>query len=300
MIKNILFVLFLPVLAACQSGNGPHSERGSVDNDIYAGDDRTVLSEEFIGDIVYSFSSIVEIPALIKDMGVPYSETFLLSTEKTDGCHNNFERAFLLGALGTNLGYMNMYNRTNDLPEYLGALRRLTDSVLLSHLFNFVELAELAVRDSNQGLLMNIYMQGYNRTDQYLREDKRAYLSTAIISGVWIEGLYLLTRAAAMQPDGIIFERIGEQKIILNDLIIILRSHEKKHQEFSVLIEMLASLKEEFDQVEIVYEVGEPHAVERNGMLIIVQNQTSTVNIDRERVLNIISKTENIRNILIL
>jgi hypothetical protein len=201
--------------------------------------------------------------------------------------------------MGADLGYMNMYNRTNVLPVYLSALRKLADSLFIGHLFDFDEIERLAGSNYDPGALIYNYMQSYNRTDEYLRQERRSYLSTAIVSGVWIEGLYLLTRAAEVQPVEDIFERIGEQKIILNDLIIILKNHERFHPEFTSLIEKLATLKEEFDKVEIVYEVDEPQAIERDGMLVIIQNQRSTVNIAEEQIRNITLKTETIRDNLI-
>ncbi len=306
MTRKILLLLLAPALLfACQSGRDPGAEldsgavRDTGITDQPFTDESIALSDEIIGEIIYSFSSMVEIPALIKDLGIPYSNRFLLSSDDITHYSNNFERAFLLGVMGADLGYMNMYNRTKVLPVYLSALRQLTDSLLIGHLFDFEEIESLAGSEYDPAALIYNYMQSYNRTDEYLRQERKTYLSTVIVSGVWVEGLYLLTRAAELQPGEDIFERIGEQKIILNDLIIILRNHELFHPEFTPLIEKLATLKEEFDNVEIIYEVDEPQAIERDGMLVIVQNQRSTVNIAEEQIRNITLKTETIRDNLI-
>ena len=303
--KILLLLLVTALLVACQSGRDPgtkHAPGAVRDTEITdqpVTDESIALSDEIIGDIIYSFASMVEIPALIKDLGIPYSNGFLLASDDITHYINNFERAFLLGVMGADLGYMNMYNQTNVLPAYLSALRQLSDSLFIGHLFDFEEIERLAGSDYDPGALIYNYMQSYNRTDEYLRQERKTYLSTAIVSGVWVEGLYLLTRAAEVQPGEDIFERIGEQKIILNDLIIILRNHERYHPEFTPLIEKLATLKEEFDKVEIVYEVDEPQAIERDGMLVIVQKQRSTVNIAEEQIKNITLKTETIRDNLI-
>ena len=306
MIKKILILLLVTVLhVSCQSGRDPGTEHapgtvpGTGITDQTLTDESIALPDEIIGEIIYSFASMVEIPALIKDLGVPYSNGFLLSSDDISHYINNFERAFLLGVMGADLGYMNMYNRTNVLPVYLSALRKLADSLFIGHLFDFDEIERLAGSGYEPDALIYNYMQSYNRTDEYLRQERRTHLSTAIVSGVWVEGLYLLTRAAEAQPGEDIFERIGEQKIILNDLIIILRNHERYYPEFTPLIEKLATLKEEFDKVEIVYEVDEPQAIERDGMLVIIQNQRSTINIAEEQIRNITLKTETIRDNLI-
>lgn len=299
--KLIIITLFLSfLLNSCHSGKDQKalSEFKVTDSALQEG----VLNfpEEVLWDIVYNFSSIVEIPALIKDLGVPYHNGFLEATNFTGSCNDNLRGAFLLGVLGLDLGYMSIYNRTSEASEYVAALRELTGSLLTSHLFDFAKIESLSASQSEPGLLVHDYMKGYNRMEQFLREDGRRYLITAMVTGVWMEGLYLLTRSADLYPDEYIFETIGEQKIILNDLILLLSNHQPANPLFLSLIEDLETLKAEFDKVEIVYEVDEPQAVERDGMLVIVQNQRSTVNISPEQIGSITRKMENIRNDLIL
>ena len=60
-----------------------------------------------------------------------------------------------------------------------------------------------------------------------------------------------------------------------------------------------SAAEEEFDQVEITYEMGEPETVEQDGMVMIVQNERSIVHIKDEQMKNIIRKTAEVRNQLI-
>jgi hypothetical protein len=134
--------------------------------------------------------------------------------------------------------------------------------------------------------------------DKYLRTDKRSDLSTLMVTGVWIEGLYLATQVAKADPHPELAERIGEQKIIMADLMLILDNY-KSDKQFAKLIKELNILKEEFNDVTITIQKGEPEAIEEEGMLVIVQNDVSIVNISDERLKSIIAKTEDIRNKLI-
>ena len=58
-------------------------------------------------------------------------------------------------------------------------------------------------------------------------------------------------------------------------------------------------IKEVFDQVDIIYEMGKPETVEKDGMVMIVQNEKSIVQITDEQLQQIISKIEEVRNKLI-
>ena len=131
--------------------------------------------------------------------------------------------------------------------------------------------------------------------DSYLRETQRSYLSSLMITGLWIEGLYLATQVAREYHHPDISERIGEQKIILNDLLNVLNLY-KKDPRFNELIQDIEPLNVEFKKINITYEIGEPETIEKDGRLVIIQNEKSIVEISDEQLNRIIEKTEKIRN----
>lgn len=300
-IRLLLFILVLPVLfASCQSGRDSDSGTEFEIPDSVIHSETLEISEDIVEGIISNVSSIVEMAALIKDLGVPYSNDYLATSDHVDNYNTNFKRALMLGIFGADLGYLNMYNRSTSIISYLSSIRRLSEGLAVGHFFDFSTLRRLASSQSDLDSLMYISVQSFNRIDNYLREEKRGHLSTAIVAGVWIEGLYLLTQVARSHPGDEIFERIGEQKIVLNDLMIILWNYERVHPEYAQLTNELMPIKEYFDKVSITYEVGEPEAIERDGMLLIIQHERSIVNITEEQIKNISERAEIIRNNLIL
>lgn len=63
------------------------------------------ISEEAMEDIIENVSSPVEIAALIKSVGVPYSKEYLATTDYVDHYNTNFKQALGLGIFGADLGY---------------------------------------------------------------------------------------------------------------------------------------------------------------------------------------------------
>jgi len=146
---------------------------------------------------------------------------------------------------------------------------------------------------------MYISVASFNNMDAYLRENNRSNISSLIVVGVWIQGLYIATQVVKEAPDNPeLIERIGEQKLILNDLLLILKNY-KADKKFYDLIQQIERIKGEFDPVKITYEIGEPEAVEIDGMLVIKQNETSHVEVSEEQIANIINVIEEVRNKLI-
>ncbi len=303
--KASVFMLLTLLALSCgqERGSGTGNDTG------VAGDEATRpgisgeaagINNELLSEVIYNFASIVEIPALINDLGVPYHGKFLVPAGEIHQPGTDIGNAVLMGVLGPGMGYLTMYGETNPVPGYVSALKDAASSLEVNQFFDFENIQHLALSQSGASMFALSFMQGYNRTDEHLRKSQLAHLSTAIVVGVWIEGLSLLTHAAENQPDDDLHERIGEQKLILNEMLIVLQAHQASHPGFAPLIEMLKSMKEEYDKVEIVYEVEEPKAVERDGMLMIVQNQRSHVNIDQQQIRNITEKVQTIRNNIIL
>jgi len=131
--------------------------------------------------------------------------------------------------------------------------------------------------------------------DDYLRETDRSNLSSLMIAGVWMEGLYLSTQVAKQNSNEDLKYMIGEQKLILNDLLLIMNNY-KNEEAIAVYIKDFEQLKAIFDEVKITYEVGEPQTIEKDGMLIVVQSESSHVNMSEGTLQKIIEFTEQVRN----
>lgn len=302
MIKKFLLYSLIATLiislSTCKSGKSGSDELDDVADSLISMDVDKEFSEEVIDNIVQNISSPVETAALMKDLGVAYSNKYLAPTDRVDELNTNFKQALNLGIYGADLGYLNMYNKTNTVIDYISAIKILADEIRVGQFFDFTTLKRLATNSKNLDSLMYESLHSFNQIDRYLRANSRSNLSALIITGVWIEGLYLATQVADEMPHPQLAERIGEQKIIINKLILVLEHYESDPQ-FAQLLKELKLLKEEYEDVTITIEPGDPEIIEKDGMLTIIQNDVSIVNISEERLESIIQKTKEIRNRLI-
>jgi len=297
MIKRVFSLLVISLLLiTCKSGKQPGDSSLDVPDTVL--NEGLEISEEVMQDIVQNISSPVEMAALVKSLNANYSIKYLAPTENVDKLTTSFKQAFYLGVYAADLGYLNMYNKTNTVLDYVTAIKTLADGIRVGQFFDFTTLKRLAQSNQNLDSLMYISVHSFNQMDKYLRTDGRSNLSTLMVTGIWIEGLYLATQVVKETPHPELSERIGEQKIIMSNLMLILENF-KSDKQFASLIEDIKFLKTEFDGVTITIKKGEPEAIEENGMLVIVQNDVSTVNITPEQLNRIIEKTEKIRNKLI-
>lgn len=289
---QILLIIAI-IFSAC-SNTGETDNLDTIDPDTLI-DEKQIWHKDQIDDIIQSFPSPVEMAALIKEAGVPFSLDILMPTDNADGYVTDFQKAMGLGMLGVNLGYLNMYNETAPVINYITIIKKLSDGMQVGQFFDFETLKRLSTNNENIDSLMYISVNSFNQMDSHLRNSNRNSLSSLMIAGVWLEGLYLATQVVKENPNKEIAERIGEQKIILNDIIVLLRLY-KDDKNFAELIKDLETIKEAYKDVKITFEIGEPESIEQDGRLIIVQNDTSIITITDEQLNNIIKITEQIRN----
>ena len=296
--KSILFILVLSVVLSCQSRKGKlaDAELDILDSLEIAAD--LQISEEALDEIVQSVSSPIEMAALIMEIGTPFSLDYLATTDFVDRYNTSFQMAYSLGVFGADLGYLNIYNKNTQIVDYLTAINKLADGIRVGQFFDFATLKRLATSRESIDSLMYISVSSFNNIDSYLRENNRGHLSALMITGVWIESMYLATQVVNQTPNPALSERIGEQKLNLNNLFLILNPY-KSQQQIADLLAQMNEIKEVFDQVDIIYEMGKPETVEQDGMVMIVQNEKSIVQITDEQLQQIISKIEEVRNKLI-
>ncbi len=301
MSKRLIYILLpLLIFAACRSDKQKETDFSKEfevpDSVIYEGE--LEISQQAMDEIVQNISSPVEIAALIKAVGVPYSNQHLATTDFVDHYNTSFKKALGLGIFGADLGYQNMYNKTGGVIDYISAIKTLADGIRVGQFFDFTTLKRLATNNQNLDSLMYISVQNFNQMDRYLRENKRSNLSSLIVAGVWIESMYLLGEVIKESPNAELSEKIGEQKLILSNLMILLRNYERD-PDFKKLIDDLNEIQEIYKNVTITVEKGEPEMLEEDGMLVIKQNDKQEIEISDETLFKIIDKTVAVRNKII-
>ena len=298
-ISKLVAVILLICICSCRNSV---TRQGSlnfpVDDSVPAGESEK-LSEEAIADIVQNIASPVEIAAILQALNVPFSAEYLASTQGADRLTTNFQKAVMLGIYGADLGYLNMYEKTGNSVDVLSTIKRLADGLRVGQYFDFETLKRLSVNKSDLDSLLFMSVNSYNQIDQYLRQNGRGSISALMIAGVWIEGQYLATQVVTDHQDKILRDRIGEQKIILGDLLMLLRPYRESSAEYTALYDMMEQISVSYRDVRITYRLGEPETLEQDGRLVMIQHEESIVEMTDEQLTRIAELSGDVRNKLI-
>ncbi len=286
------------LMTSCQSDNKPKTKDEFDIPDSIFKDKPLMISKEAMNDIIDNMSSPVEMAALIKSTGVPFNQKFLASTNKVDKLDTDFKQALNLGIYGCDLGYLNMYEKTGSVISSMQAIKKLSDQLRIGHFFDFNTIKRLATNNENIDSLMYISVSSFNNMDEYLRETNRSDISSLLVTGMWIEGMYLACQVIKEAPRQELRDRIGDSKIVLSDLLLILKNY-KSNSAFANLVKEIEKIKKEYENVTIKVISGEPEMIEIDGMLMFQSHDEQIVEMTDETLAKIIASIENTRTMII-
>jgi hypothetical protein len=292
--KRILLWLSLIAVVACSG------KKSSEDALIASLDslklNQPLISKEVMADIIQQIPSPLEISFLLKSSGVKYDFEMLNNPNNTSKYNSSFEKALNLGIYGTDLGYANIYEQNQDALFYLNAIKGLADDLSIGQFFDFGTIRRLAVNSRNLDSLLLITTQNFNDINTFLQENQRSNLSVLILTGGWLEALHITCQVAVKDPDNEqLIEKIGEQKIILDNIKLLLGFY-VSDPFIADLHKQILELEKAFSEIEIIYKYAEPTFQEVNGMLVIKDNSTTTINITPQNVEDIRKGVSSIRS----
>lgn len=257
------------------------------------------IDEKVITEVMQSIPSPIEISAVIKETGKSYNNAYLNPSDNYSKYNTSFKKAINLGIYSTDLGYINMYNKNKDAILYLSSVKSLADELNIGQFFDLATIQRIASNNNNMDSLVYITTKNFEKINTHLNEKRRADQSVLILTGGWLEALHLSCEIASQTKNSKLAEKIGEQKIVLDQLMLLLSKFPKDSNMKLLAVEM-AKLQSIFHQIEITYTYKESSMKEVNGVLTIVDETTSTVNITPEQVEQIKSITNSLRNNIII
>ncbi len=298
--KKIILALLPLLLFACDGGKRP--DVGNLQEGIdTVKSDEPKISDEVIGDIIQQIPSPLEISVLLKKVGTEYDKTLLNQEENTPKYNSNYKKALNLGIYGTDLGYTNIYEQNQDALFYLKSIRELADGLSIGQFFDFGTIQRLATNSRNLDSLLLITTQNFNNINHYLQEQKRSNLSILLLTGGWLEALHISCQVLETSPGNKELEdKIGEQKIILENIMLLLNFYGNSDPSIQRLMQKLRRLKDKYDEVQIeyIYEESE-YKVDENGQLIIIDKSRSEIKITPEQIQEITEIVKAIREEII-
>jgi hypothetical protein len=258
--------------------------------------------DDVVSNLLQSIPSPLELSQLIKDVGTDYNSSFLNATTNVNNYNTSYRQALNLGVYSTDLGYCNLYSKNQDILNYLSSVKDLANDLGIGAYFDAETIKKLANDRNNLEALLNTTQQNLEKINTHLREEKREYQSILLLTGGWVEAVYLATqvhkqtvaKGNAKDKADRLKEKIGEQKLALDQIVLILEIYKSKPN-FEGLYNQLKELQKVYNKVQIVTKKGGTKTVVVNGEVQVQSLDTSTVTVAEADFQEIVKQVQNIR-----
>ena len=238
----ILGILF--ILSGCKSSK---KEPAETTQPVEEKSTKEAVIEELSG---YPIPTSFEITKLIHEAGASYILSLSNAADKVDNYITSKEKALSLGVYGTDLSYASTYMMKQETMLYLESSKKLIDEMEITTAFNINYAQRIEDNLDDRDSLITIISDSFYDTWSYLAMHEKNKLAILVVSGSWIEGLYITTQIAVTSADNTSFlEIIAHQKNSLYKLLEVI-DPVKDDVDFTGIYSGLMDLSKIYEEIE--------------------------------------------------
>ncbi len=284
-----LSAIFATSLLSC--GSGDKKEADSTEEEFTKAEQEQLI--EKVEEVVYNIPSPSEIPFLLESTGAEFNNAFVSDINKSSSYETTNDKAALnLGIYTTDIGYFASYEKAQDALNYLNSSRNLVDYLGLTNAFDLDFIKRFEGNLDNKDSLAYVLNEAVQRTDKFLKEDNRTHHAAYIISGSFIEGLFISTQLIKTYPKDVLPE--DARNLVLTQLIRVILEQEKA---LTDLIKLLESLDKNDITTNLLSQLNELNGLYSElNIAEQIENNNGNLVLTDETLIGITEKVEIIRN----
>ncbi len=201
--------------------------------------------KQTIVDVADNIPAPTEIPYLLQATGADFNESLVNDKNKVDQYASRHDKAALnLGVYAADVGYLASYDKTQEAINYLNNCKTLADNLGVIGTFDLDLLKRFEANIGNKDSLSFLLDHTLKRTGEFLQDDNRNRLAALVLTGSFMEGLYISTGLIKSYPKDLLAD--DQRNLILTPIIQITLQQKKSVSE---LTKMLSTV-EQSGQVE--------------------------------------------------
>jgi hypothetical protein len=240
----VLFATAL-LLASCQGGVKTGSESQATSDSVNVNE----LSQN-VKDVVYPLPTPFEMTSMLNEIGARYVASSMNSSEKIDKYFTEKSKALNLGVYGADLAYAATYDQKQDVQLYSKAIKTLITDLGISIDYSSMLTEEFKEKVNNKDSLTKVITNTFYSTYKTLSEKSNADLSIMMVSGMWVELMYIATHISEdTYNNSSLVKIIAKQRDSYEKLLSLLKEHNTS-KDIKELEDKLLILKPAFDKVD--------------------------------------------------
>ncbi len=181
-----LLIAVIITMASCNSGANKNQKTEAVQIE-----ETEVKSE--VREFVYPLPTSYEIVEMLNKIEAPYIFDLSNSPANADKYFTEKKKALNLGVYGGDLSYASTYNQKQETIDFIDASRKLLEGLDLQGAVSEDLPDQIEANENDKEALVELITNSFYDTYDFLNQNNRAPVSALVMSGAWVEGLYIAT-----------------------------------------------------------------------------------------------------------
>lgn len=288
---QLLFAIAsIVILNSCGSGDKINADNGFTHVEVNPEEaKKSEFQSEKVNKIFFSIPSPMEMAELLQGSGSKYNSKYLNDINNRDKYASSYAKAINLGIYGADLSYTSVYSRNQESILYMSSAKSLADELGVSAAFDGDVMDRVEENLENRDSLLSIISETYFVLDSYLKENNRSSVSAQVISGGWLEGLYIAACVYEQDENKSedLINRIIDQKYALDDMILLVDSYNNKGD--------LDEIKNDFLYLKTVFDKSETVKVDKINTDKNVLGSNEKLTMSKDNMEELVLKVKEIR-----
>lgn len=233
--KHLIYFAISPLIAIALASCGSSSSDKDKNSAEFEDADENLKQQ--LEELIYNIPSPSEIPYLLQATGAEFNESLINPRTKVDQYASRTDKAALnLGVYAADIGYLSSYDKTQQAIDYLNSAKTLADNLGVIGSFDVEVLQKFEANISNKDSLTRLLDRTIKKTQTYLADDNRNKLSALVVTGSFVEGLYISTGLVKSYPKDLLPS--DARNLVLTPIIRVILDQKKS---VSDMVKMLTS-----------------------------------------------------------
>lgn len=252
--KNLLAYTTIAAIAigfASCSNDNKKAEELFGQNGNGSGKDTSVIAQRVgkVRDIFSNLPSTVQIMQLLKKSGSHYTVDIPNDPTAVSKYVTKEGQALNLGVYAADLAFAGLFDQKDDAGFFLQSANKLATSLGIPDAFNENIISRIENNMANQDSILHIILADFWTTDSYLKKNDRQEVSAYLVSGGWVEGMYIALQLEDKNKNQDMANEIARQKVSLQALAEMLKTY-PDNPNTKALIAQIATIQNAFSSVQ--------------------------------------------------
>lgn len=270
--KHLMFLASALTLLLSSCGNNTQTT-GSDDVNKILSDSALATQILNIDNSLYNIPSPHQFTKTLVDAAVGFDPSLTNPVQNVSQYSNSYKKALNMGIYGADLGYANMYERTQEAVMFFSAIKTLAQELGVINAFRKDTFEKIERNLNNEDSVMQLLASSYQDVDLFLRSNNQEHIGALILVGGWIESMHMLSSFALGNNNAELAALIGENKRTITNMILALTRFIDHNRIYATLIDKLIELEMVFQEVDVAYSY-EKIEVKPSERLTEIKSQT--------------------------